>query len=305
MAIVRYLDPTAERKNSWVRYLLYRIEQNKNNLIVVTGATGSGKTYSAMAICEEMSRQNGIPFTIDHIVFTLIDLMKLIIDEDKTKKGTCIIFDEPQTSIGAREFQSEANKVFNSLVTTFRHRNLTLLFCTPFEDLLDKTTRKLFHAKFTTMSINKDTQTVKLKPVTMEYNAQQSKFYEKYLRVQYKEPNKVRLTIAKLKTWDIPKPSENLIKLYEAKKFAFTSRLNQDIVARLETYNKKQDELINKGRKELTDKQKTVVELMVKYKDVNEVAKITGLSPRMIYTHLEYAKKKGYTPKNYIIVSSV
>ena len=134
------------------------MKKNQNNLISIVGKTGSGKTYTAISICEIMSNMDGVPFTIEHVVFSLRELMDLI-NSGKLKRGSKIVFDEPQVSISARDFQSEANKVFNYLISTFRHRNYTLFFCTPFETLLDKSTRKLFHARFETMSINQNTKT--------------------------------------------------------------------------------------------------------------------------------------------------
>jgi len=303
MSILIYRDPKAIKKNSWVKFLLYRIKQNKNNLITVTGKTGSGKTWSAISVCEMMSEQNKIPFGIGNIIFTLKDLMVLI-NSNKLKKGSCVIFDEPQISISNREFQSEANKVFNYLMSTFRHRNLTLFFCTPFEDLLDKTCRKLFHAKFTTTSINRNTKMCKLKPVEIEYNSTLQKFYYKFLRIQFKPKDKSHYVVVKLKSWLIPKPSQPLIDLYEEKKLAFTSKLNKTIQNRLEAFEKEQEAEIKgklkETRKPLTKKQEEVLRLVALHKDVKRVAKILGTSLTNIYKQLKLAKKKGYGVSEYI-----
>ena len=254
MVIVVYRNPTDVKKNSWIRYILKRNRKNKNTLIVVIGPTGSGKTWTTMSVCEMIAAENNTSFKVINIVFTLRELMELI-NSKELKKGSCIIFDEPQVSISSREFMSEANKVFNYLLTTFRHRNLNLFFCTPYEDLLDKSSRKLFHGKFEITSINYKNKTTRVKPKTVEYNSYMGKFYEKYLRVCFKPKNASNYITNKLMFWDVPKPNEDLIKEYEEKKTRFTSNLNREIQNRLMKYDMKQG-----GQEGFTDRQKNVYE---------------------------------------------
>jgi len=296
MPIVIYRNPKEKRNHSWVRYLLARIRNNQNNLITVVGKTGSGKTWSAISICELISKKNKTEFTVENIIFSLKDLMQLI-NSGKLKKGSSIVFDEPQISISSREFQSEANKVFNYLLTTFRHRNLSLFFCTPFEDLLDKTARKLFHAKFLTMSVNRNSKTCKLKPVVTEYNSHLEKWYEKFLRVTFKVEGKEKFEVRKLKHWDVPKPSEEIIKLYEDKKLAFTNKLNTNIEQRLNSYELRQQAKLNVkpiNLNPLTPKQQEAYDLMIKYQNETQIAKILGIDISSVSQRLALAKKKGF-----------
>lgn len=231
-AIVVY--PGEAERHSWARWMVGRtMSSNKNNLISVVGKTGSGKTLSAISICEIMSEMDGVEFTVDHIVFDLMELMELI-NSGKLRRGSKIILDEPQVSISAKDFQSQANKVFNFLLTTFRHLNLSLFFCTPFETLLDKSTRKLFHARFETMSINKKSQTCRLKPRYIEYSDFKSEPYRKRLFLVYREKGITKHN--KLFHWDVERPSKPLEKAYELKKKAFTSRLNVNIMDRLKKF---------------------------------------------------------------------
>lgn len=292
--MVVYRNKEDSKRDSWIRYLLGRINQNKNNLVCVVGKTGSGKTWSAVSVCEKISKQNKVPFTVDNIIFNLGDLMRFI-NSDKAVKGTSIIFDEPQVTISSRDFMSQANKVFNYLLTTFRHRNLNLFFCTPYEDLLDKTSRKLFHAKFETMSINHTAKTCRIKPKIMDYNSQKSKFYEKFLRVCWKPLGKAKYITSKLKFWDVSIPSKDLITKYEAKKLAFTTRLNKDILVKLEDYEEKQ----RPKKKKLTDKQEEALTIMARLGDVKLVAKELRISERGVYNHLTLAEKKGYEPDDF------
>jgi hypothetical protein len=286
-------------ENSWVRYLLSRIKKNQNNLIVVVGATGSGKSYACLKIGELMSEKNGVPFTDSNIVFGLKELLKLI-NSGKLKKGSVILFDEPQCSISAREFQSLANKTFNYLISTFRHRCFTVLMATPYEDLLDISSRKLFHAKFLTTGIDRKEKKVILKPLIMQYNSHKQKFYEKFLRVSFREENSPVNTILPLRNWSIPKPSEELIKLYEQKKLKFTTNLNEHLEKRLEAYEK-QNEIKDK-RKPLTDKQLTVLITLARFKgNVKRTALALGLQEYLVYFHNKQAKKKDYSWEEYVM----
>lgn len=285
------------KTNSWARWMVGRtMRKNQNNLIAIVGKTGSGKTLSAISICEIMSKMDGVPFTIDNVVFSLRELMELI-NSGKLKRGSKIVFDEPQVSISAREFQSEANKVFNFLISTFRHRNLTLLFCTPFESLLDKSTRKLFHARFETMGIDKNKQTCRLKPRFIEYSDFKPEPYRKQLIVSYKDDNGNSKS-EKLFYWDIPRPSKDFETLYEQKKLSFTTRLNQNITERLRKYDESGDsvtaEIKEKERKELTPTQIKVMQVLANNKYV-EASKILGISLSAIHKNKTLAEKKGYT----------
>jgi len=303
-AIVIYRDKA--KKNSWARWMVARVmKQNKNNLIAVVGSTGSGKTWSAISIAEIMSKMTGVLFDVDHIVFSPTELMTLI-NSGKLKRGSVIVCDEFQCSIGSRDFQSEMNKVFNFLLSTFRHRNLTLFFCTPFESLLDKTTRKLFHARFEMLSINRNNNTGRIKPRYVEYSDFKAEPYRKQLIVLHKVKDK---TISnKLFYWDVPKPNKELIEQYEQKKLDFTNRLNKNILTRLNKYNEKHDNITEEqievpvNRKELTDRQEEVMIAIANTKDENRyevVSKKLGVTMGAISRNRKLAEKKGYKLKEF------
>jgi len=296
-ALIIYRDKV--KTNSWARWMISRtMKQNRNNLIALVGKTGSGKTWSAMSVCEIMEKMDGVPFTIDHIVFSLKELMDLI-NSGKLKRGSKVVFDEPQVSISAREFQSSANKIFNYLLSTFRHRNLTLFFCTPFETLLDKNTRRLFHARFETMSINKNENTCKIKPRFVEYSDYKDKIYRKQMIVRSKDEYG-NSKYKKLSNWDVPKPSKELIVQYEKKKLEFTNRLNQNISERLKKYDESgssitSENIPTKNLKQLTELQGKIVEIWNKgEKNQTEIGKILGKDPSQISRIIKSIRNSGY-----------
>jgi len=300
MANAVYMYRGKAKKNSWARWMVSRtMKQNKNNLISVVGKTGSGKTLSAISICEIMSEMDGVPFNVkEHVVFSLKELMDLI-NSGNLRRGVKIVCDEFQCSISAREFQSKANKVFNYVLSTFRHLNLTLFFCTPFETLLDKNTRKLFHARFETMSINKNNQTCRLKPRFIEYSDFKTEPYRKQMIICFKD-DKGNSKSRPLFYWDVPRPSKNNEVIYEKMKVDFTTRLNKNISLELSNERSLADEHTEKivDRKPLTNKQDEVMRVLANIKESNkyEVAsKKLGISLNAIHQNKTLAEKKGYT----------
>jgi ABC-type oligopeptide transport system ATPase subunit len=302
------------KPHAWARWMKGRnMRKNDNNLIAVVGRTGSGKTWCAMSICEIMSRMDGVPFDVDHIVFSLTELMELI-NSNKLKRGSKIVFDEPQISIGAREFQSEANKVFNFLISTFRHRNFSLFFCTPFEKLLDKSTRRLFHAKFETISINPNKQTCRVKPRYLEHSDFKEQPYRKQLLVVVKDKRAGKNISNKVAYWDVPKPSQELIDKYEQKKRAFTDRLNKNIYQRLQDYDKKKGMITSEGVEpdKIPLNPKSIqpivwVEAQKGYYNQQELAKRVGEKLGRVVSQGEISRagksmyKKGYEIGRYVI----
>lgn len=300
MGVPRVIYKGKPKIHSWPRFMVGRVmRKNNNNLVSFIGKTGSGKTYSAISAAEIMSKMSGVPFTADNIVFSLTELMRLI-TYGKLQRGSTIIFDEPQASISSKDFQSKANKVFNLLVTTFRHRNFSLFFCTPFESLLDKSTRKLFHARFETMSINPNKQVCRMKPRWVEYSDYKATPYIKQLIVCFKDEEGINRS-RKLFHWDVPMPSKEIVDAYEIKKMDFTTRLNANIMAELEEFDasgksmtaeRKEEE--EPERKPLTERQEEVMIALAKG-GYDGAMKELGITINAVQQNKKLAMKKGYT----------
>ena len=143
-----------EVKNSdeyyWVRYIKQRTRQNKNFLFIISGQTGSGKSWSGLSIGEMVNKD----FDVGRVVFRGKELMVLINSKAPKKKGTFILWDEAGIDLSNRNWQANANRMINFLMQTFRHRCFVLCFTAPYSDFIDKSTRKLFHAEFRTISID-------------------------------------------------------------------------------------------------------------------------------------------------------
>ncbi len=270
---------TTDRKVGYFNsYILQRIENNKNFVACVTGSTGSGKSWSTLRLGEILDPD----FNIDNVCFTARQFLDLINGKVKPlKKGSNIIFDEIQVTLGHLDYQSVQSKLLNYVLQTFRHKNFVLWVTSPNFNYINKTARLLFHARIETVSIDKKNKQVRLKPYLMQVNQKKSDVYEKWLRVWTKDGG-----ISPLKVLKVSMPSKELIKAYEEKKTAFTQELNESIARDLR-------KLEGTEQKPLTEKQKEVVMMLKEGLTIPEIAKRMDKIERSIYEHLELIKKKG------------
>ncbi len=237
---VIYRDNTTLRTDSWGRYVAARIlQRNENFLCIVRGGTGIGKSYTALSLCWEWGkRYYNDEFTIDYVVFSFLDLMRLI-NSGKVKRGSRILIEEPQVEINSKNFQSEVNKCFYQLASTFRHRGYIVFFCNPHLEDLDKSVRKLFHASFEVLGKDEKARTTVVKPLFLEWNAKLDDFYHHYLKVVFKPEGESKYISHKLKLIYIVHPPQSLADLYEKKKTEFTTALNLRIQKKLEQLHQK------------------------------------------------------------------
>ena len=215
-----------ENESSWVNYIHRRIELNKNMLMFISGPTGSGKSYASLSIAQQLDDE----FSSERIVFNPLELMQLI-NSGKLKKGSAIVFEEVGVSFSNRNWQSKINKVLNYLIQTFRHRNFILIMNAPYIDFIDSSMRKLFHGELRTMEIDKKTNKTILKPLLIQYNSRNAKFYYKFLRIKTPEG------IKPIRKWGVVAPDEELLTQYEIKKEKFTTELNLEIYNELNKDN--------------------------------------------------------------------
>jgi len=162
-------------ESSWVRWIKKRITHNLNFVSLAQGPTGIGKSWAMLKLAYDIDST----FTIDQVAFDFKGVMEIINAEwFKKKKWKIIIFDEAQTSISNRQWQSKANKLMNYLLSTFRHQNIIFLFTSPYSDFLDSQSMKLLHCVFDCKGWNKKTKKSTMRPKLLQYNSKMKKFYE-------------------------------------------------------------------------------------------------------------------------------
>ena len=258
-------------------YILQRIRNNKNFISAITGSTGSGKSWSALREGEVLDPD----FDIRNVVFTPQQFMDLV--NEKTKKlhkGSVLVFDEIQVSMGHLDYQALQSKLLNYLFQTFRSRNFILFLTSPHFKFINASLRKLFHCRMETVSINFKKQTTTIKPLLLQTNQESGEIYRKYLRVWTKTSGVVPLKVLRVK-----KPSADLIKAYEKKKDEFITELNEGIAMDLER-------LEEKNRKSLTTQQKKIVRSLSEGKLIPDIAKGMNKTTSLIYRQIELIQKK-------------
>lgn len=267
-----------KKEKYWISYIKQRIRKNKNFLGFISGATGSGKSYSSLRICQELDPE----FDISRCVFGGLELMNLI-NSDKLKRGSAICFEEIGVEMNAKNWASVTNKMVNYLFQTFRHRGFILIINSPYMDFVDSSTRKLFHAEMQTVGIDFQNEEVLLKPQLLQYNSRLQKFYYKRLKVITYE-GKVPITI-----WRVPKPTEELLEAYEQKKREYTNKLNKKIYTELEALEQK-----GKKNKDLTEIQEEVLGMLKQGLNVEQIAVARDRDKSAIKDNMRLLKKKGY-----------
>lgn len=111
-----------------------RIKKKKAVNVVVTGEAGEGKSYEAWTLCMLLDPK----FSVDQIVFTYSDYMKLL---RSLPKGKPIMFDEPSYAMGKRDWYKQINKVLVQTIESQRFMVHPLFIPIINKALLDKTIR--------------------------------------------------------------------------------------------------------------------------------------------------------------------
>jgi len=270
-----------------IQYIKDRVQnKNKNFLMLFVGATGSGKSYSALRLAEMLDNT----FDIERVCFKAKDFMNCINDlvarseKGEVIKGKVVMWDEFGVEHNAREFMTISNRVINYFFQTSRHLNLIVIMTVPLLSFIDSATRKLSHGVAEMQGINSHDKTATVKVKMLQTNVMTGKEYPKYLR--YRKGNKTYAS----KRLKFKLPSKELLEAYEKKKKGFTIQLNKDIMNKL-LKNEAKD---NKPNKALTDTQQRVAELLQKH-NAEEVADKLSVSLTSIYAHKTNIEKKGYS----------
>jgi len=274
-----------KREPILVQYIRDRIEnKNKNFVMLFVGATGSGKSYSALKLAESLDPT----FNIDRCCFKAKDFMDKVNDlvkqseEGETIRGKVLLWDEFGVEHNAREFMTISNRVINYFFQTSRHLNLIVIMTVPLLSFIDSSTRKLCHGVAEMSGINSARKTATVKVKMIQTNVMSGKEFAKYLR--YKKDGKSFVS----KRLKFKLPSKELRELYEVKKKQFTTQLNKEIMGKLVASEEKE----HKRVRPLTPTQEKVTELL-RNNGVEGVAKLLSLNTGTVYEHKKQAEKKG------------
>ena len=273
-----------------IQYIKDRVQnKNKNFLMLFVGATGSGKSYSALRLAEMLDKD----FNVDRVCFKAKDFMNCINDlvarseKGEVIKGKVVMWDEFGVEHNAREFMTISNRVINYFFQTSRHLNLIVIMTVPLLSFIDSATRKLCHGVAEMQGINSRDKTASVRVKMIQTNVMTGKEYPKYLR--YRKKNK--MFVSKKLKFNLP--SKELCEAYEKKKKAFTKQLNQEIMNKLLKSEAKDNKPTN-ILKPLTPLQQKILECLrngiTKQKDIAEEL---GEFSSKISFNIGYMRKKG------------
>jgi len=240
-----------EGEQSWILWIKKRIKNNLNFLAIAEGPTGIGKSWAMISVAYDIDNS----FETRQVAFSLKDVMEILeSDWFNKKKWKIIVFDEAQCDISNRKWQSRINRLMNYLLSTFRHRNIILLFTSPYMDFLDSQTLKLLHCKFEIRGHNRKTKQTQIRPKLLQYNSKMKKFYEHSLfviknRKYHKQVN-----------WIINKPPQHLIDPYEKDKVEFTTELNKKIMRDLNDDKNKPRGILDTGTAKQRERKRIFIE---------------------------------------------
>ena len=130
-------------------------KKNRNCLIIITGDTGTGKSYLALKLAQELDPT----FTPENISERVVCHPKQFIDlvvnkKDELKTGSVIVMDEAGVSMASREWYSYNNKALDYILQTFRYQKLIVIFTVPNMSFVDSHARRLFNFYIETIGIN-------------------------------------------------------------------------------------------------------------------------------------------------------
>jgi len=195
----------------WVKFIKQRIRNNKNFLGVFIGQTGSGKSYGAISL-SDIIMDFKMPYQ-DNICFKANKFMQRLdegLEQRTLPKGSALDWDEVGIDLNAKDWQSRTSKIISKVMQTFRTENLIVFFTVPYLDFVSKDSRKLIHAYFQTIKIDRKRKLVYVKPYLIQTNQVTGKMYRKYLKVKTDNGS-----IVKVKMIALPIPRKEIVDYYE------------------------------------------------------------------------------------------
>lgn len=214
------------------KYLDSRFNRNKNALVVVTGSTGSGKTYTAIRFCELYYKhkfKKGFP--IENICFSLLDVTDRL-KQGTLQRGELLILEEAGANLGSADWQSKVNKIFNYILQSFRSLNIGLIMTLPVMTMLNKQARQLVHVHITTEKIIVDKKICRVSAKLHQLNQHTGKSYWKCPRLI------VNGVYRKIKLMEYSLADQDLLNAYEKKKEKFVL----DLISGFEEKTKSKEE---------------------------------------------------------------
>lgn len=126
----------------------HRRKKIKQNMILVVGSPGEGKSYFALRLAQILDNRFDIE---EQVVFERTHLLRLIGANSPLKMGQAIVVDEAQFLAGARRWFETVQKDLMEHIEAVRSRGFVIIIVALHLDLLDKVIRRFVLSHMTIM----------------------------------------------------------------------------------------------------------------------------------------------------------
>lgn len=128
-----------------IRRLVWRVQHDMQNVVIIDGETGSGKSALALNICLDLAKALNVGFDLSKdYIYDLGDLWAKLDDEGANPIN---LLDEGTVTISSSNAQQKQDKQFATLLDTMRSKHWTTIICTPSYRRVNAVVRKV-HAEF-------------------------------------------------------------------------------------------------------------------------------------------------------------
>jgi hypothetical protein len=283
--------------NPWISYQIRQV-MRRNNCIngILTGDPGSGKSFAMLSMAEAICKARGEEFKLEgNLFFKAADMMREIkryYENPGAKKGKLWLFDEAGIDANNLNFHDQINRGLNAFFQTARHRNYIFWMTVPHFGFVSKGVRNLMTSHFQANGWIPKENLTKIVPRVLQYNGNNDKLYRKRILIKDLNGN-----MGYCNEIQLPSPSKRIVKEYEKLKKEFTGDLFSEIANKIEA--QEQEKESKAMGKELTDKQREIVELLKRGRTPEMIATIRGISPQAVRQAIVLIKKKGFKIKSH------
>lgn len=186
--------------------------EDSNALWAVVGDPGDGKSYASLRIAEKIWPE----FSIVEVASNIVEFMELVMD-DSYGQGSIIVLEEGGVEASAYDWYSESNKVFRTVLETWRHQNRMGIINIPNFQKLDKGARRRTDVIIEMQEAKPWMDYSVAKPKLVEYNNIEDYFTTPFPIFDGQRHKRIRFS----------KPSQQLLDEYETLKDEYTSSLNE------------------------------------------------------------------------------
>lgn len=107
--------------------LIKRFKHNYDNLIIVNGGEGTGKSSFAIGLCALYAHKLGIDFSVDNITFSGKEMVGLA----ASKKKSIILYDEAIQGLMGAQWQNKTQQTIIQALMMARKNNNLFVLCVP------------------------------------------------------------------------------------------------------------------------------------------------------------------------------